>query len=48
MKITDLQNAVAFLRRMSVGQMESELLIQTVEQLEKEIERRKGHGRRDG
>lgn len=46
MRIIDLQRAVAFLRRMSVGQMEADDLIQTVEQLEKEIEGRKKHERR--
>lgn len=48
MKISDLQNAVAFLRRLSVGQMEADLLIHTVEQLEKEIEKRRKHGRTQG
>jgi hypothetical protein len=48
MKISDLQNAVAFLRRLSVGQMEADLLIHTVEQLEKEIEKRRKHGRNQG
>ncbi len=48
MKIIDLQRAVAFLRRTSVGQMEADDLIHTVEQLEKEIERRQKHERRNG
>lgn len=47
MNIVDLQNAVRFLRRLAVGQMEAESLIKTVEALEKEIERRRKHGRRD-
>ena len=41
MTIKDLQNAVAFLRRLSVGQMEAEQLIETVEALENEITRRR-------
>ena len=41
MTLKDLQNAVAFLRRLSVGQMEAEELITTVEELEAEIKKRK-------
>jgi hypothetical protein len=41
MTITDLDNAVRFLRRLSVGQMEAEQLIKTVEALEAEIEKRR-------
>jgi hypothetical protein len=41
MTIRDLESAVAFLRRLSVGQMEADLLIQTVESLEKEIQKRR-------
>jgi len=41
MTITDLTNAVHFLRRLSVGQMEAEQLIKTVEALEAEIEKRR-------
>jgi uncharacterized protein Yka (UPF0111/DUF47 family) len=41
MTITDLANAVRFLRRLSVGQMEAEQLIKTVEALEAEIDKRK-------
>ena len=37
MTIKDLEAAVAFLRKMTVGQMEVDLLIQTVEALETEI-----------
>jgi len=39
--LKDLVNAVAFLRRLSVGQMEADKLIATVEALEAEIKRRK-------
>jgi hypothetical protein len=39
--ITDLQNAVQFLRRMTVGQMDVDKLVQTVEALETEIEKRR-------
>jgi hypothetical protein len=41
MTIRDLESAVAFLRRLSVGQMEADLLIQTVEALENEIQKRR-------
>ena len=41
MTITDLINAVRFLRRLTVGQMEVDALIKTVEALEEEIERRR-------
>lgn len=41
MTLQDLQNAVAFLRRMSVGQMEVDRLIETVEALEREIKKRR-------
>lgn len=46
MTIKDLESAVRFLRRLAVGQMEAETLINTVEALEKEIaRRRKNNGR---
>lgn len=41
MTLKDLQSAVAFLRRLSVGQMEADDLIRTVEALENEIARRR-------
>jgi hypothetical protein len=41
MTITDLTNAVRFLRRLMVGQMEVDQLIKTVQALEAEIEKRK-------
>lgn len=41
MTLSDLLNAVKFLRRLSVGQMEADALIRTVEALEAEIEKRK-------
>jgi hypothetical protein len=41
MTITDLINAARFLRRLSVGQMEADQLIKTVEAIEAEIERRR-------
>ena len=41
MTLKDLQNAVAFLRRLSVGQLEAEELIATVEALEAEIKKRR-------
>jgi hypothetical protein len=41
MTINDLLNAVYFLRKISVGQMEVDRLLQTVEALEKEVERRR-------
>ena len=41
MTLKDLQNAVTFLRRLSVGQIEAEDLIRTVEALEAEIKKRR-------
>lgn len=41
MTLKDLQNAVAFLRRLSVGQTDTDLLIETVEALETEIKKRR-------
>ncbi len=41
MTLKDLQNAVAFLRRLSVGQLEADDLIRTVEALEAEIIKRR-------
>jgi hypothetical protein len=41
MTINDLLNAIQFLRKMSVGQMDVDRLVQTVEALEKEVERRR-------
>ena len=41
MTIKDLENAVAFLRRLSVGQVEADKLIETVEALENEITKRR-------
>lgn len=41
MTINDLQKAVTFLRRLSVGQMEADELIATVEALEAEIKKRR-------
>lgn len=41
MNTTDLTNAVRFLRRLTVGQTEVDLLIKTVEALEAEIEKRR-------
>jgi len=41
MTTADLINAVKFLRRLSVGQMEADTLIRTVESLEAEIEKRR-------
>ena len=41
MTLKDLQNAVAFLRRLSVGQLEADELIRTVEALEAEITKRR-------
>ena len=41
MTLKDLQNAVAFLRRLSVGQMEADEFIATVEALETEIKKRR-------
>jgi hypothetical protein len=39
--INDLLNAIQFLRKISVGQMEVDRLVQTVEALENEVERRR-------
>lgn len=41
MTLKDLQNAVAFLRRLSVGQTEVDELIATVDALEAEIKKRR-------
>lgn len=41
MTIKDLESAVTFLRRLSVGQVEADHLIRTVEALENEIARRR-------
>jgi hypothetical protein len=41
MNMNDLLNAVYFLRKISVGQMDVDKLVQTVEALEKEVERRR-------
>jgi hypothetical protein len=41
MTLKDLQNAVAFLRRLSVGQTDADQLIETVEALETEIKKRR-------
>ena len=41
MTINDLLNAVYFLRKISVGQMDVDKLVQTVEALENEVERRR-------
>ena len=41
MTIRDLENDVAFLRRLSVGQVEADKLIETVEALENEITKRR-------
>lgn len=41
MTLKDIANAVSFLRRMSVGQADSERLIRTVEALEKFIQQAK-------
>jgi len=41
MTINDLLNAIYFLRKISVGQMEVDRLVQTVEALENEVERRR-------
>jgi hypothetical protein len=41
MTINDLVNAIYFLRKISVGQMEVDRLVQTVEALEAEIEKRR-------
>lgn len=41
MTINDLISAVNYLRRLTVGQMEVDHLVRTVESLEKEIEKRR-------
>jgi hypothetical protein len=41
MTINDLLNAIHFLRKISVGQMEVDRLVQTVEALETEVEKRR-------
>lgn len=41
MTINDLLNAIYYLRKVSVGQMEVDRLCNTVEALEKEVERRR-------
>ena len=41
MTLKDLESAVAFLRRLSVGQIEVDELIATVEALEAEIKKRR-------
>jgi hypothetical protein len=41
MTINDLLSAVYFLRKISVGQMDVDRLLQTVEALETEIEKRR-------
>ncbi len=41
MTINDLLNAVYFLRKISVGQMDVDRLVQTVEALEAEVEKRR-------
>jgi predicted ATP-grasp superfamily ATP-dependent carboligase len=41
MTMNDLLNAVYFLRKISVGQMDVDKLVQTVEALETEIEKRR-------
>ena len=41
MTINDLFNAIHFLRKISVGQMEVDRLVNTVEALEKEVEKRR-------
>lgn len=41
MTANDLANAIYFLRKVSVGQMDVDRLIGTVEALEKELERRR-------
>jgi hypothetical protein len=40
MTVNDLVNAIYFLRKVSVGQMDVDRLISTVEALEKELEKR--------
>jgi hypothetical protein len=39
--INDLLNAIHFLRKISVGQMEVDRLVQTVQALEAEVEKRR-------
>lgn len=41
MTSSDLVNAIYFLRKVSVGQMDVDRLISTVEALEKELEKRR-------
>lgn len=41
MTIKDIQNAIYFLRKISVGQMDVDRLVSTVEALEAELERRR-------
>jgi hypothetical protein len=41
MTINDLLNAIQFLRKTSVGQMDVDRLVQTVEALEAEVEKRR-------
>jgi hypothetical protein len=41
MTINDLVNAIYFLRKISVGQMEVDRLVQTVQALEAEVEKRR-------
>ena len=41
MTINDLVNAIYFLRKISVGQMEVDRLVKTVEALEAEVEKRR-------
>ena len=41
MTINDLLNAIYFLRKIPVGQMDVDRLVETVEALEKEVERRR-------
>jgi hypothetical protein len=41
MTMNDLLSAIYFLRKISVGQMDVDRLVQTVEALENEVERRR-------
>lgn len=41
MRVQELESAVYFLRRLTVGRMDEERLILTVEALEQEIQRRR-------
>jgi len=41
MTINDIESAIHFLRKISVGQMEVDRLVSTVEALEAELERRR-------